>query len=215
MKLTLRGVWMTAISMIILSACSSTKITSSWKQEGATIQKDHKVMVLALIPNKEGGLRAQIENEMVAELQAKGYNAISAYQSLGPDAFKNTDEKSALRQMDRQGIENVMTVVLLDKSKEKNYVPGRGYGPGFPFYPYYGRFWNYYGFMYNRVYDPGYYTVDTKYFLEGNLYDLQNNKLLYSVQTQSFDPSSTARFAVVYSKKVAKDMFKQGLISRK
>lgn len=198
--------------VMFLAACSSTKVTSSWKQNDARIQQNDKVMVLALIPNKEGGLRANIEKEMVLALQQKGYNAVSAFETFGPQAFKNLNEERALKKLDRQGVQQVMTVVLLDKSKEKNYVQGSPYGG---FYPYYGRFWGYYGYMYNRVYSPGYYTVDTKYYLESNLYDLNTNKVIYSVQTQTFDPSSAQRMAVVYSQKVVKDMAKQQVISKR
>jgi hypothetical protein len=42
---------------------------------------------------------------------------------------------------------------------------------------------------------PGYYETNTRYFWEANLYDLGNSEMIYSIQTESFDPASTADLA--------------------
>lgn len=44
------------------------------------------------------------------------------------------------------------------------------------------------------------------------MYDLGNNKLLYSAQSQSFNPSSISQLANDYSDKILHDMTKQRLI---
>ena len=200
--------------VLFLAACSGTKVTSSWKEPEVSLHPDQKVMVMALVSDKEGGLRANMEKEMVSALKQRGYNAVSAYQEYGPAAFKGLNEQKAMNKIRQRDIDQVMTIVMLDKSKEKNYVPDRS--PFYrPFPPYYGRFWWYYNSMYDRVYQPGYYTTNTRYFLESNLYNLKDKQLLYSVQTETFDPSSAARMAVVYSQQVVKDMTKQQLISKR
>ncbi|WP_295126135.1 hypothetical protein [uncultured Chitinophaga sp.] len=152
-----------------------------------------------------------MENEMVLALRAKGYNAVSAYQEYGPQAFRNMNEQRAVRQIRERDIDQVMTIVMLDKSKEKQYVPGRvAYAP---YGPYYGRWWGYYNWRFNNIYEPGYYTTNTKYFLESNLYDVKDKKMIYSAQSESFDPPSAARLAVTYSQKIVKDMEKQNLLT--
>jgi hypothetical protein len=47
------------------------------------------------------------------------------------------------------------------------------------------------------------------------LYDLTGNKLLYSAQSESFDPSSVMQLASDYSKKIIGDMARQGLVAMK
>lgn len=200
--------------VLFLASCSSTKVTSSWKEPQASINADQKILVMALVSDREGSLRNNMEREMVTTLRQKGYNAVSAYNELGPHALKGLNEQKAMNKIRRTDADQVLTIVMLDKSKEKNYVPGRTmYSRPFPMY--YGRFWPYYNWMYGRVYEPGYYTTNTKYFLESNLYNLKNKQLIYSVQTETFDPSSAARMAVVYSQQVIKDMTKQQLISQR
>ncbi|MCK7558610.1 hypothetical protein MKQ70_27880 [Chitinophaga sedimenti] len=207
------GIWMMAGALLVLASCSSgTKVTSSWKdQEKGALQPQNKVLVMALVPQKEGSLRNNMEQEMVLALRAKGVNAVSSYEEYGPQAFRNLNEKAALRQIRQRDIDQVMTIVMLDKSKEKQYVPGRvAYAP---YAPYYGRFWGYYNWRWNNMYEPGYYTTNTRYFLESNLYDMRDKKMIYSAQSESFDPPSAARLAVTYSQKIVKDMMKQNLLT--
>ncbi|WP_298714129.1 hypothetical protein [Chitinophaga sp.] len=212
MKLMTAGI-LTGL-VLFLGACSSTKVTSSWKEPETSLDKGKKIMVLGLVNDREGRLRGQMEKEMVLALKQRGYQAVSAFDVFGPKAFKGLKEEQALKKLRKDDIDNVLTIVMLDKAKEKSYVPGNNmmYGPWGG--PYYGRWWGYYNWMYGRVYDPGYYTTNTRYFLESNLYSIQDQQLLYSIQTETFDPASAERMAVVYSSHVVKDMTKQQLISR-
>ncbi|WP_126249241.1 hypothetical protein [Chitinophaga rhizosphaerae] len=211
MKLLTTGI-LTGL-VLFLGACSSTKVTSSWKEPETSLQKDQKIMVLGLVNDREGRLRGQMEKEMVLALKKQGYQAVSAYDEFGPKAFRGLKEEQALNKLRKGDIDKVLTIVMLDKSKEKSYVPGNNfYGPfGSPFY---GRWWGYYNWMYGRVYDPGYYTTNTRYFLESNLYSISDKQLLYSIQTETFDPASAERMAVVYTNKVVADMTRQQLIGR-
>jgi hypothetical protein len=101
--------------------------------------------------------------------------------------------------------------VLLDKTKERYYVPAQiNYSP---YVIYRNRFWRYYTTMYDRIYTPGYYTVETKYFWESNFYDMDSKQLLYSVQTRSFDPSSTESLAHEYGQLIVSNMVKSKILS--
>ena len=67
--------------------------------------------------------------------------------------------------------------------------------------------------MRERIYTKGYYVFNTKYFWESNLYDLKSNRLLYSAQSQSFDPVSTESLSHEYGKMIVKDMVKNKVIT--
>lgn len=202
-----------SIVLLSLAACTSTKLTSSWKTPDARLQQDKKIMVIALVSARERNLRTLMENNLVDELKKEGYNAVSALATYGPENTPGkTDEKTALRKFRNSDVDQVLTITMVDKSREKNYVPGNGmYGP----YPrYYGRFWPYYSMWYNRMYDPGYYQVNTRYEWESNLYDLKDRKLIYSAQTNSVDPPTAYRQAYLYARQIVKDMHKQQLIAK-
>lgn len=197
----------------LFAACSSTKVTSSWKSPEATAinLSVKKIMVAALLPDRERELQKSMEKKLVRELNAKGINAVSAYATYGPKYFSQ-DEQKAISKLHEAGVDGVLTVVLLDKNKERTYNPGSSRIAPVGFY----RNWfGYYSTIYSRVYSPGYYTSANKYYWESNLYDLNPEKLLYSAQSQSFDPSSIAQLANDYSEKILSDMTKQGLVAKK
>ncbi|HZE83180.1 MAG TPA: hypothetical protein VE035_02680 [Puia sp.] len=188
---------------LILSSCSNTKVTSSWKSSNATpIATGNKVLVLGIISEKDMRLRMQMEGFLVDGLKAKGYNAVSAYALYGPKMFANNKEESALTQLHNSNVDEVLTISLLDRSKERDYQPAYGYAP----------FWGYYNYMYGRAYSPGYVSVNTRWFWESNLYDVTTKKLLYSVQSESFNPSSAGDMGRAYSKVVVKNMTREGVV---
>ncbi|NSL89400.1 hypothetical protein [Chitinophaga solisilvae] len=204
------GLLMAGIAMVAMTACTSTKLTSSWRANDAPqIQKDNKVMVMALVPARDRSLRSQMENFTVNELRRKGYNAVSALQEYGPQQFGKLGEKQAVDRLKGSNVNQVLTIVMVDKARERNFVPGNMYSP----YGYYG-FWPYYSRWYSNIYSPGYYTYNTNYQWEGNLYDISSGQLLYSVQSRSFDPPSTERMAVLFAQQVVKDMGKQQILAR-
>lgn len=207
------GLFLLAVGLLSVTACTSTKLTSSWKTPEARLQQENKIMVIALVPAKERNLRVLMENNLVSELKKEGYNAISAYATYGPDdELAKSDEKAALKKFRNSDVDQVMTVAMVDKSRERSYVPNYGpYGYG---YPYYGGFWPYYRGWYGSMYNPGYYQVKTKYQWETNLYDLKEKKLIYNAQTDSVDPPTAYRQAYLFAKQIVRDMQKQQLIAK-
>jgi hypothetical protein len=132
----------------------------------------------------------------------------------GPKAFENLEEKAAVDKIRSGGYDAVITIVLLDKSKEEYYVPGSSHVRVLSVPPYSKRFWGYYSYRYVHVYTPGYYVTNTSYFWESNLYDLQSNDLVYSVQTKSFDPSGSESLAHEYGRLIVGDMVKKGFFAK-
>jgi len=191
---------------VLLTAmgCRSSRITSTWKAENISPKTYQKIMVLAVIRDSDRSLQQNMENHMVGDLKDLGYNAISSLQVYGPKAFDKMDEEDVINKLKNSGVDAVITIVLLDKQKERKYVPGNiQYSP----YSYYfNHFWNYRNTLYTRIYQPGYYVTNTKYFWESNLYELSTQKLIYSVQTQSFDPANSDRLGHEYGQMIVKSI---------
>jgi len=198
--------------MLLLAGCASSKITSTWKASDASGRKYNKILVVGLIKENDRSLREHMEDHLVGDLKGLGYNAISAYSEYGPKEFDGMDEQTAIARLKSNGVDAVITIVLLDKEKERRYVPGRMMYS--PYGYYYGRFWGYYGALQRRIYEPGYYVTDTRYFWESNLYDLGDQHLVYSVQTQSFDPSSSEALGHEYGQLIVKSMVKNGVLDK-
>ena len=120
------------------------------------------------------------------------------------------NEESAIETLRSSGVDAVCTIVLLDKQKESKYIPGNIYYSPYSYYS--NRFWGYRTTLYRRIYEPGYYVTNTKYFWESNFYDMDTQKLIYSVQTQSFDPATSESLGHEYGQMIVKDMVKNNVI---
>jgi len=195
--------------IILASSCSSSRITSSWQSPDAQPTAYKKILVLALSqPDNE--LKQKMEQHLVDDLKSHGIEAVSAYEVYGPKTFDQNDEKSTIEKIKHTGIDAVITIVLLDKSKENKYVNGNIIYT--PYAMYFDRFWGYYNTIYSRVYTRGYYVTNTEYFWESNLYDVSSTQLIYSVQTKSFNPDNAASLAHEYGLLIIHDMIKKGVV---
>lgn len=193
--------------------CESTKITYEWKEQNSNFEKYQKILVLAIINEKDRSIQQQMENHLVDDLTKNGYNAISALKEIGPKVFENKTEEEAINNLERINVDGIITVVLLDKQKERKYIPGNMYYT--PMSSYYGNFWRYRGLVYNRIYEPGYYVTESQYFWESNFYDMSSQKMLYSIQTKSFNMNNTEKFAHEYGKTIVNNMLNKGVIINK
>ena len=167
-------------------------------------------MVVGIIAGSDWALREKMETHLVGDLADKGYNAVSAIKEYGPKNFENMKETDVLDKMSAMGVDAVLTIVLLDKDRERYYVPGRVYYS--PYTIYQRNFWGYYTTIYERIYTPGYYQENTKYFWESNFYDLKNRNLLYAVHTESFDPDSMEALAHEYGLLIVNNMVKNAVL---
>jgi hypothetical protein len=190
--------------LLLLWGCNSSKITSSWKAGEVVATKYNKILVLALIPEKDRLMQERMEQHFVGDLTNLGYTAVSAMQQYGPKAFENLDEKAVLSKIKSSGADAVITIVLLNKEKERTYVPGRTYTLN--------TFGDYYLMHQQRIYEPGYYATNTQYLWESNFYDLANQTLLYSAQTKSFSPSSTEALSHHYGVLLVSNMRKMKVL---
>jgi hypothetical protein len=196
--------------MFLFIGCADVKLTHSWKSDSTVPNKFNKIMVVGLFTNKDRGLREQMENHLQEDLQDLGLNAVSSMKLFGPNSFEQMNEDALLSKIEVDGVDAVLTIVLLDRKKEKYYVPGRVYFS--PFFSYHNRFGPYWGVMYERIYSPGYYQSRTKYFWESNVYELKTKQLIYSVQTESFDPDEASALAHRYGKVIINDMKQKNVL---
>jgi hypothetical protein len=197
--------------MVMSFGCNTSKITNSWKSDNTADYKFKKILVLGLIRESDRTLQQNMENHLVEDLLHRGYKAESALTEYGPKAFDKMDEEAAIGKIKNTGVDAVITIVLLDKKKERKYIPGNLFFS--PYGYYYNHFWGYRSTLYNRIYEPGYYVTDTKYFWESNLYDMETQKLVYSVQTQSFDPSNSESMGHEYGQIIVKDMIRNNILN--
>jgi hypothetical protein len=106
----------------------------------------------------------------------------------------------------------VVTFVVKDIREETRYVPGTATSYAPAGYGYYGQYYGYYSHYSTTVYTPGYYTTDKTFFLESNFYDVETESMLWSVQSESVNPSNISSFSKQYVHVLVRNLQKEGII---
>lgn len=201
-----------AVAILSIWSCNSSKITHSWTAENASPRKYNKILVVGIHNELEIKILEQMEIHMTGDLHYLGYTASSALKEFGPLAFRKMDEEQAVTSLANSGYDAVITIVLLDKTQERTYSHPHPYNPSLLIYR--DRFWTYYNYSFDRIFEPGYYTTSTSYYWESNLYDLSSKKLIYSVQTKTFDPASSELLGHEYGRLIVKDMVRKNILMK-
>ena len=201
-----------AVTLMMATSCNNTQLITSWKAPEATVDSYNKILVIGLMGNKDRELRESVENSVAGRLKDEGMNVETATQQFGPKSFRTMSEEDAVKTVNDNGFDAVMVVALLDKDKERSYSPG--YISSTPYAVVRNRWYGNYSVLYDRVYNPGYYTTTTDYTLEADFYKTSGDRLIYSAQAKTFDPNSSEGLANDFSKTVVKDMIDKGIINK-
>lgn len=196
----------------MMYACKpATEITGTWKNSRVPSATYEKITVAALTNNINA--KTTVENDLEAALAAEGIK-VSKSSNLFPPNFTNdnSDKEKMLSKFRDAGADAILTISLIDRETETRYVPGAySYDP-VNRYNYYGAFWGYYSFWYPRIYTPGYYTTDKTYFIETNLYDINTEELIWSAQSETYNPTDLASFSRDFAATIVKKMKDDNLL---
>jgi hypothetical protein len=199
-----------AMSAVFLLSCQTSKITHTWTDKDVFPKKYNKILVIGVLPDNDRELQSKMEKHLAGDLNELGYSAFAASDLYPPGTFSRGDTAKAIAAINEKGFDAVLSIVLLNKEKEKYYVPGRTTYT--PYATYYSRFDRYYFTIYDRVTTEGYYATDTKIFWESNFYDIADKKMIYSSQTRSFDPGSKESLAHYYGVLLANNLVKNRVL---
>ncbi len=194
------------IIIMLNASCSSTQITSSWREPNKeiTINNLNKVLVVAFLKNETG--RHKAEDQMLGYLNGKG---ITSYNYLD-DNFNKLNEVAIIKKIRSDGFDGAVIMRLVDVEKEVTYTPGR-YN-SFPSYyqdfgGYYRRSWQYYS-------TPGQYNTTKTFNVETNVYSIKENKIIWSALTESVNPDGVEQMTAEIADVVYKKMLKEGFVSK-
>jgi hypothetical protein len=194
----MRKLFITLICVTLASCGSNTSIVSSWKDPNASLSKENfkKVLVVALA--KDESTRRATENR-IASINPTVLNP--SYNYLNQQNLDLTQEQK-ISIVQSEGFDGAITLRFIRADKQTEYVPGTsnyyggmGYpGMGYGYVGGYGMgygagFGGWYGAYAPAYYTPGYYQENVYYYIETNIFDLKNNKLVWSATTKSLDVS--------------------------
>lgn len=222
MKNIISILFATVMLSLLFSCATVTEIDATWKKAGVVGQKYNKIVVLGLA--NDIAKRSTIETTIVNDLIKQGFQAVAGSVVLPLNIIDvNNDGKldkgakeQIIGQLKAAGIDGALVFSLSDVKKSTRYVPGTvSYAPTIGMYGFSG----YYGGMYDNVYGgviqtPGYYVEDTNYVMTTNFYNVANEALLWSTQSDTLSPSSLADFSTSYGSAIVKAFVVSGVASQ-
>ena len=179
----------------LATGCASTKMTDTWTAPSAKGAQLSKVAVICMV--KDPGLRRMAETSAAANLA--GAQAVPSYQVLGDTDMRDKD--AVQQKLESQGFQAVLLMRMAGVDEQVDVA-------GAPF----ATFGDYYGYVGDRIYNPGFVQTDTIVHVISTLYSLQDQKLIWSGTSQTFDPASAQSFMNDVSKAVAKSLQKDRVI---
>ncbi|MBC7935583.1 MAG: hypothetical protein H7Y86_09565 [Rhizobacter sp.] len=193
-------------STTIIVSCTSTKITSSWREpdKAVAISTLTKVLVVALFKNETS--RHKAEDQMATYLNGKG---IVSYNYL-KEHLDNKNEDGLREKIKAAGFDGAVTMRLVDVDQERIYTPDNR-----SFYPsYYRNFSGYYYRSSSYFSNPGYYSTTKTYVIETNVYSIKEDKIIWSALTKTTDPAGVDKMMEEVTKVVYNKMLKEGFVNK-
>jgi hypothetical protein len=199
--LVLAVMLITLSSLLFYSCTTSSSIVGSWKSPSFGGKKFNKVVILAL--HKNIATRSVVERAIVSNLKDNKITAVSGSDMI-PESMIERDNDNKVTDKSKEAIlqkfkdnncDGILVIALKNIKESERYVPGSAYYP----YAGYSSFHGYYYGGYGAMYSPGYVEQITQVFLVSNLYDVDKGELLWSAQSETYNPSSLQDLANSYS----------------
>lgn len=199
------------IAIIIISCGPSTVITASWKNTDLPSQKYSRILVAALTSNIIA--KVTVENEMATAL-GSNITVLKSITEFPPDIHNTaSDKETIMNKVKNKNLDAILSISLISKETESRYIPGaHPYNP-LGGYNYYDSFWSYYSYWYPHYYSEVYYIQNKIYFIETNLYDTQTEKLIWSAQSRTYNPTSLQTFSKEFAYIIVAKMKKDGVLN--
>jgi hypothetical protein len=194
------------LALLSISACSSTKLVSSWHDSDYDGPQFHNVLVIGMIKNDIK--RRYYEDELVKIIRAYGGQALTSY-TLIPN-LGSIDDKEKINAIVKQlSVDSVIITSLRSIDKEEYTIPAR-----VDYVPTMGRgYYGYYRSSYQTVYQPAYTVTDTVVRMESRVYSAKTDEMVWGGVTESLNPDSIDIIIQETAEVIRNDMHKHGLIN--
>jgi len=196
------------VLMLLLSSCATTNLTTTWHDPAyAGSKRVEDVLIIAV--TKDETIRRLYEDSFAAELAKDNIRAVQSY-TLKNFEIK-PDQKSVEEAVKEAGARSVLITRHISTDTKQHYRPPERVSMYAD--PYYSRMNRYYPLAYREVYyTSGYNYSVTTVNIESNLYDAENEKLIWSAQSKSVDPQMTKKYIDELVQIFAKDLKAKSLL---
>jgi hypothetical protein len=186
-----------ALLLLPLIGCTTT-LNSAWVERERAGKPIRKTLVVGIAERE--GQRRTFEDTFVQRLAQVGVQAQASYRVMPEGQPPTRDNVDAA--VGNTDCDSVFVTSYVRTDREMVYTEPMTpyYGPG-------GYYWDrHYSWYYGAVTTPGYWSEVTTVILENNLYDTATGKLIWSAESESFNPSSADEIVRTLADQVINDL---------
>jgi hypothetical protein len=196
-----------AAATCFLSACATTTINSTWRDEADTAGTPRKIVVFVAV--KDENLRKMAENRVVQSLPP-GTAPVAGHQlDLAPELEVDTVRARLVK----SGFDAALVARLVSVDKSQTVIPAQTQFMTDPMFwnvgPRYRSFYTYYPYVYTT---PSYTVENTRVIVETLLYRLPEGKPVWTAISESINPQSSLQVVDELIKLISKKLKTEGLL---
>jgi len=162
-----------------LNSCASSKITGEWKDPQFENKKYTNILVMGVA--KQPDRRKFYEDEFAKQLRRQGVMAIASHSIIPRD--KMQDKDTIVKSIEGLNVDGVIITRLQGVKEVKEFTHGSSYQVP---YGYYNNMHDYYDNSLSGAPSRSYVETHEYLQLESNLYDVETEKLAYTITTDTF-----------------------------
>ncbi len=207
-RFMLRTISLFTVAMILFASCASPSVVTTYKRQNNLTSNIHAVLIAGIIAEKDTVARWQVENYFALELKKLGYHAVPSLTAFGAKGLASLGREETLMKLCNYGFDAVLTIALVDGSKETYRAAPRTttFAGGY----YLERIWNY-----EKIQaDISVNQTGRDHFWECILYDLYALQPVSALQTRLYDVSSSGIVSPELAKRVIAKMAKEKIIRK-
>jgi len=160
---------------ILFSACTlPAKIVNTYKEPGLVIHPDDMEFILLAVMTRNENQR-QLAEDYAAKRHPKMIQSYN-YFPLGAGVTERTKAKRIIKD---EGFDGVLVLRLVDEDNKIIYASEKLDQS----------YWDNHNGFWSDYYEPGYYTMEQKYYIEVTLYRMSDEKLIWSGLSDIVDPT--------------------------
>ena len=198
-QITLKWFYLAMLSVVLIIACASTKLTHTWVDETHRGKLLSNILIIGVTYKEKEEVRRSFEDKFVIQLKAAGVEAISSGDAISIPKDLELEKDEVLKAVNKFNNDAVIITHLVGKEEKESYTrPVRLSGGQ---YGYHGRAHGY-------IPNTGYSRTDTIVRLVTNLYDVKTEKLIWSGQSETLDMDDMIKVVI-------KDLQKNNLLPKK
>lgn len=198
-----------AIACFTLIGCGgSVSLTSVWTDPGYSGQPKKNVLVVGLAQNRQ--VRISFEYQLTREFTSRGISAMASIDGIPQDV--QLDKQNFAQYFGDKNFDAVLVTGLVSADTVEQYNPGSVYVLPVG---HYNTWHGYYGAVYAVHHEPGYWTSNTEFILESNLYDVASEKLIWRGISKAVNPENAMQVIEELSKILVGRLALDGLVTLK